>query len=139
VLRLGFGGILIVSPLRNVISLPFELPPTTGRQLKIIFEIPIDSTPDEKLLKAVVSVRKNSSFYLPKYKYELCFEDTNENFFDQQGRLRNLEEINLRWTLINAKKKLEKGNPVPFFQHITRLQLSKLKFVLKKVIYNLCL
>jgi len=135
-LRLGFGGILLDSN-KNVLSLPLELPPRTGRRLKVIFEIPVTGTSDEKLLKEFIPVGESNRFYLPKHRYELCFEDTDENFFDQQGRLRNLEEINLRWTLPNTIRELQKGNFIPFLKHMFQIQKCKTLFLLKRIRYQI--
>lgn len=135
-LRLGFGGILLDSR-NNVLSLPLELPPRTGKKLKIIFEIPVTGTSDERLLKEYIPVGESGRFYLPKHNYELCFEDTDENFFDQQGRLRNLEEINLRWTLPNVMKELQKGNFAPFLQHMFLIQKSRVSFFFKRISYQI--
>jgi hypothetical protein len=134
-LRLGFGGILLDAN-KNVLSLPLELPPRTGKKLQIIFEIPVTGTSDERLLKEFVPVGESGRFYLPKHKYELCFEDTDENFFDQQGRLRNLEEINLRWTLPNTMKELQKGNFIPFIKHMFQIQKSRVLFSIKQISYQ---
>lgn len=135
-LRLGLGGTLL-DPNKNVLTLPLELPPRTGKKLQIIFEIPVTGTSDERLLKEFIPVGQSGRFYLPKHQYELCFEDTDENFFDQQGRLRNLEEINLRWTLPNTMKELQKVNFVPFFKHMFQIQKSKTLFFLKKTSYQI--
>lgn len=135
-LRLGFGGVLLDSS-KNVLSLPLELPSRTGKKLEIIFEIPVTGTSDERLLKEFIPVGDSGRFYLPKHKYELCFEDTDENFFDQQGRLRNLNEINLRWTLTNTIKELQKGNIAPFLKHMFQIQKSRILFTLKRISYQI--
>lgn len=135
-LRLGFGGILLDAN-KKVLPLPLELPPRTGKKLQIIFEIPVTGTSDERLLKEFIPVGESGRFYLPKHKYELCFEDTDENFFDQQGRLRNLDEINLRWTLPNTMKELQRGNFVPFVKHMFQIQKSKNLFLIKQTCYQI--
>lgn len=135
-LRLGFGGI-VLDDHKTTLSLPIELTPKTGMKLKIIFEIPVKGTSDERLLTTLEPVDPNFRFYLQKYHYELCFEDTDENFFDQQGRLRNLEEINLRWTLSNTMKALQADNVIPFLKHMFLIQKSKIFFSLKKFGYQL--
>jgi hypothetical protein len=135
-LRLGFGGVLLDSS-KNVLSLPLELPSRTGKKLEIIFEIPVTGTSDERLLKEFIPVGNSGRFYLPKHKYELCFEDTDENFFDQQGRLRNLNEINLRWTLPNTIKELQKGNIAPFLKHMFQIQKSRILFSIKRISYQI--
>ncbi|OGG35326.1 MAG: hypothetical protein A2427_02270 [Candidatus Nealsonbacteria bacterium RIFOXYC1_FULL_40_7] len=135
-LRLGFGGI-VLNDQKTMLSLPIELTPKTGIKLKIIFEIPVKGTSDERLLTTMEPADPNARFYLHKYHYELCFEDTDENFFDQQGRLRNLEEINLRWTLPNTMKALQGGNVIPFLKHMFLIQKSKFLFSLKKISYQL--
>ncbi len=118
-------------------SLPLELPPKTGKSIKIVFEIPVAGTSDERLLKEYVPVGESGRYYLPKHNYELCFEDTDENFFDQQGRLRSLEEINLRWTLPNTTKELQKGNFIPLLKQEFLIKRTGFLFFFKKVSYQI--
>jgi hypothetical protein len=131
-LRLGFGGILSDTNGKKL-PLPLELSSMNGKKVQVNFEIPVKGTSDERLLSEVIPVGNSGQFYLPKHKYELCFEDTDENFFDQQGRLRNLEEINLRWTLSNTMKDLQGGNFIPFLKHTFSIQKSVILFFLKKI------
>lgn len=131
VFRLSFGGILLDEKEKKL-TLPLELPPRTGKMMQIYFKIPVTGTSDERLLKEHLP----DVYNLPKYRYELCFEDTDENFFDQQGRLRNLEEINLRWTLPNTMQEMQKGNFVPFLKYMFQIQKSKVFFLLKRISYH---
>lgn len=136
-LRLGFGGEVSDLDTGVTIPLPLELAPKVGRKLKIVFEIPVKGTTDDQLLKEFMPVGESGSLYLPKHNYELCFEDTDDNFFDQQGRLRSLGEINLRWTLPNTIKELQKGIFLPFLIHMLSIQRSKIFFLFKRIKYRI--
>ena len=75
--------------------------------------------------------------HLPKYHYELAFEDVLGNLFDQNGVLCNRRGMDLRWTLENTFEKLKDGNPLPFIWHWLRILTTDLVFAGRRLIRRL--
>ncbi len=128
-LRFGYGGVTIKKQSSDkMLSLPITFAPRESLALEIKCEFPMTGTSDSKLLSEFIPVQLGSQYLLPKYKYELAFEDINENLYDHEGRLCNREEIDLRWTLQNSIKKIGEGEYWPFVKHKGKIFLSRIKF-----------
>ena len=115
-------------------KLPFLIEGREARNLEIVYEIPVPGTGDEQLLREIREVVPG--FYLPKHKYELAFEDINDNLFSQDGKLLNREVIDLNWTLPNTYGDLKHWNPIPFLVHKARIYYSQLRFFARKLFYH---
>jgi len=131
-LRFGYHGLQIIDCLLNVeIELPISFLAREAKKMKINYEIDYSGT-DKKLIEAIEPFKPAISTYVYKHKYELVFEDINENFFDQQGNLINIEENKLRWVMPNFLNELQKGNAKPLSIHRKKILKSRIKFRIKK-------
>ncbi len=136
-LRFGYHGLRIIDCLPNIeIELPISFLPREAKKMKIIYEIDYSET-DKKLIEAVEPFKPAISTYVYKYKYELVFEDINENFFDQQGNLINIEENKLRWVMPNFLDELQKGNAKPLSIQRKKIFKTRLRFRIKKFIQSI--
>ena len=115
-------------------KLPIVIEGREARDLEIVYEIPVPGTGDEQLLREIREVVPG--FYLPKHKYELAFEDINDNLFSQDGKFLNREVIDLNWTLPNTYGDLKHWNPIPFLVHKARIYYSQLRFFARKLFYH---
>ena len=136
-LRNGFGGITIKNTANDEeIKLPIPFAPKEAMALEIICKFAVTGTSDEKLLSEFVPIRPGSQLLRPKYEYELAFEDVNENLFDQNGKLCNREEINLRWTLPNSTRNIHNGVYWPFIKHKFKIVWSRVRFRWKIILQS---
>jgi len=110
------------------LRLPLQFAPKEAKSIEVVFEFPTENTADEKLLTDYIPVVEGSSTLRPRHKYELCFEDINENLFDPSGKRINKEEANLRWTLPNSIQQFQHGDMWPFVAHCGRILVSRIKF-----------
>jgi len=137
-LRYGYAGISLKDlNSKKPPALPLYFQKREAKSLEIAFNFPIKGTSDEKLVSELVEIRKGSGLYLHKYHYEICFEDVDGYLFDQQGNLRNIDEANLWWTLENTFAALKEWNILPFAKHSMLIVLSKIKFKIKLLLWNL--
>lgn len=120
-------------------TLPLRFDARHGRDLTVTFEVPLTGTHEVELVRAVEpvpagtpGVRPGQTFYMPKYIYELAFEDITGNLFDQGGLLRNKKGIQLRWTLENTFKQLKDGNPLPFIKHLLSIVVTDAVFSVRR-------
>jgi len=118
--------------------LPLKFEPRQGRTLIMTFEVPMQGH-DAELMNAVEPLDPSipgtppgAQLFLPKYKYELAFEDIVGNFFDQDGILRNRRGIDRRWTLENTFRQLKDGNPTPFVRHIVGIGVGDFIFFFRR-------
>lgn len=133
VLRFGHGGITIVHE-SSEIKLPILFSPTEAKELTIIFKFVAHGTQDEHLMSARIPLPNDPELSLPKYEYELCFEDVHENLFDQKGEMRNRIEIDLRWTTDNPWIIFKEEKRIyPLVQHYIKLYTSVISFRIYKV------
>ncbi len=131
-LRFGYGDVTVkVGSTDEQIHLPVAFAPKDAKQLKIIFEFPINGTADERLLQENAIAVPGTTLHKPRHEYEICIEDTSGNLFDGQGKQINRDEINLRWTLPNKIRELQQGRMWPFIHHSLRLAKSRIRFRLK--------
>jgi hypothetical protein len=128
-LRFGFGAHSIDDNSGTLYKEPVLFSPKESKKLTVVFESIIDGTQDEKLLSEIEPVFENSNVYLPKHRYELVFEDSDHNFFDQNGNIITKKLIDLNWTLENTFKDLKKGNSWPYRKH--KLKIKKAMWGLK--------
>jgi len=136
-LRFGYHGLKIVGYSPNVeLELPISFLPREAKKLKIIYDIDYTDI-DKKLIEAIEPFKPAVNTYVYKYQYELVFEDINENFFDQQGNLINIEEKNLRWVMPNLLSDLQKGDAKPLSIHRKKIFKTRLKFRIKKFMQNI--
>ncbi len=127
-LRFGHGGTVKDESTNTTLKLPILFTPKEAKHLSIVFEIPVTGTADERLLQEHVEMKPGSGLYRPVHEYEICIEDTIENFFDSQGNQINREETDLRWTLPNTIHDLQQGRILPFLVHLYRIMRSRIKF-----------
>lgn len=135
-LRFSCSGLKIFDNSNKEISLPIRFLPKEAVELKIVFEFEYSGI-DKKLIEAVIPFKPSSTTLVYKYEYQLAFEDINENYFDQRGRLININEKNLRWTLSNAFKDYQQGNVKSFIKHRIKIVFAKILFKLKTLFQSL--
>jgi hypothetical protein len=128
----------------NPITLPIPFEPRQGRQIDLTYEVVLTGTHEKELVSAlqplpasVPGTPPGQILYLPKYTYELAFEDTIGNLFDQAGLPRNRAEIDLRWTLENTFRDLKEGHPWPFVRHSLKIVLTRGTFSVRRAIRRL--
>ncbi len=119
------------------IILPLYLLHKRAYKLRVTTKFNVRGTSDERILSEREEIMPGSRIFLPKHRYELCFEDIDGNFFDQRGKLVNLEEADLWWTLENTFTYLKDWDIFPFFKHSIMITKSKIKFFLKVTLWNL--
>jgi len=125
------------------LPLPIRLDARQGRTLRVVFEVALDGHVVElvnavqPLSPAIPGTPPGAQLYLPKYTFELAFEDIAGNFFDQDGTLRNRRGIDRRWTLENTFRHLKDGNPLPFLKHITWIGMGDAVFFVKRNVRRL--
>jgi hypothetical protein len=101
----------------------------------LTYEIPLTGTHDRELVHASEKMEFDQRpVWMPKHKYALAFADVNENLFDDHGVLRNQEELDLRWTLVNTFEALKKGIPLPYVGHLLRIWRSKFFFWVRRLL-----
>ncbi len=130
--RFGHGSTDIHDTNGTQVKEPIKFEPKESKKLTIIFESIVEGTSDKEILSVLEPIQPGSQYYLPKYQYELAFEDINGNLFDKNGYLKNRKTIDLKWTLPNTFNALRDGNILPFIKHKTSIYLSDLLFQLKK-------
>ena len=141
VLRFGYGGVSVKEG-DHPVHLPLRLDSREAKNINITFDFIVSGTSDQKIFESAnkpivwVSSRRfedflmNLKFGKKQTGYELAFEDVNENLFDQYGRPRNREEIDLWWTLPNHKG-------IKRFRQLGKIYLGKILFFLKVILRNL--
>ena len=130
------GNISIVdlnSSGRNKLNLPLYFKSREAIRIQVSTIFIVKDTPDEKILSEVKEFVPGSKVFVPKYRYELLFEDIDENFFDHQGNLRNKEEADLWWTLPQFKE----GNLISISKHLLLILVSKVNFKIKLLFWNI--
>ena len=111
------------------LRLPIMLEGHEAKSIVITSEFPIKWTCDENLLTQYKDIWW--WFKIPKYEYKLLFEDVNENVFDDNWVLCNMEESDLRWTICNTTHELKDGKIREFIKHYLKIIKSKIKFRFK--------
>lgn len=119
------------------IFLPIYFKEREAKKLRIKYVIPIKGTSDEKILSEKIERIKGSGILFLKHRYEICIEDIFGNHFDQSGKIVNMEEADLWWTLENTFRDLKDWNINPFVIKSLNIFLSKLRFFFKKLLWNL--
>jgi hypothetical protein len=139
-LRYGWAGATIFEETTGKeIKLPMIIGPKEALKIKVKFILSPKGTTDERLLSEMEPLFPGSNMHLPKHNYVLCFEDVEENMFDQAGNMINIEEINLNWTLPNTMTELQKGNILPFIKHFLLILKSRIIFFFRKILFALVL
>lgn len=121
----------------NPLKLPIYFLKKQALSLHISTKFNVKGTTDEMVLRERIQVPTIPYLYLPKNKYELCFEDINGNFFDQNGKLINMSEADLWWTLVNTFENLKSWNIAPFLKHSLLIVISKILFFLKTLFWSI--
>lgn len=118
------------------ITLPISFDPRQGRQLDLTYELVLTgshemalATAQEPLPASTPGLAPGQVLTLPKYAYELAFEDTLGNLFDQEGLPRNRKEIDLRWTLGNFR-----GRPRLYVQQLFKIGSSRAAFFVRRTV-----
>lgn len=136
-LRFGYHGLKIENLQTNQeIELPLSFLPREAKKLKIIYDIDYIGK-DKELIEAIEPFKPSFSTFVYKYQYELVFEDINENYFDQFGKIINIDEKNLRWVIPNFLNDLQKGNSKPLSLHRRKIFKSRIKFRIKIFFQNI--
>ena len=86
----------------KVIKLPIYFKPKESQRIRFKASICLTGTHDNELVKSYRPVKPGSPFVLPKYSYDIIFTDTVGNIFDEKGKVRSKELMNLWWTLPNT-------------------------------------
>ena len=96
-LRCGWGGLRVSTCAADavLVELPIPFAPKAAKRLNVNFEIPVQGTSDERLLKEYIEI--GPGLCSPVHDYEVCVEDVGGNLFDATGRFLNREGIDLRW------------------------------------------
>ena len=131
-LRLGYGKYDITADTGEVLGLPLLFDPRESKKLTVEHDTIVTGTADEKILKEFYELTPGSKMYLPKYTYELAFEDSTGNIFDQNGKLLSLKLMNLNWSLDNTFDSLKDGKYMPFIKQKIAINHERIKLKLKR-------
>lgn len=131
-LSFGYGGVEVFED-GNKISLPISFSSKESKNLKIFFDFIIEGTHNEKLIKSFKPIQPASRFFLPKYEYELAFEDIDHNLFDQEGNIKNRKTIDLKWGLQDFSKDLIEFKFAGLGKRLLLIFWSDLKFAIFKI------
>ena len=133
--RFGFGARI----LENGVDLhePIAFGPREGKKLEISFEVALTGSDDARLATETQPITPGSNLHLPKYEYELAFEDISGNLFDRHGALINRRGLDLRWTIGNTMESLKGGNPLPFFSHWSKIYITDAIFFARRMVRRL--
>lgn len=130
-LRFGSSPLKIIDKTKGEeVRLPIMFAPREAKTLSLTYQFPVKGTADEKILTEYIEVGNNA--YLPKHTYEVCTEDTAENLYDNSGNPLNRREIDLRWTLPNTVRDLQKGKRLPLIKHNIGIAKARLYFYVKR-------
>jgi len=116
----------------NPVNLPRLFAAREGLRIEVEYKIiGWDKSHQAELLTAQKPIG-DGKFFLDRYHYVLAFEDINGHLFDQEGRMRNRKEIDLRWTLPNSLRGVEHGITLAFVKHKLQIYKSRMLFTVKK-------
>ncbi len=143
-LRFGYGGIDKINDkvTEEDLELPIEFKPKEGKRIEIRFLQQATGTCDEKLIEEakpvayilptnpILRLFAKNKHSICRSGYELVFEDTKGNMFDQKGKIISGKVLNLTWTLSSYKgmKRIRQEVKVRYY---------KLTFYLKSVFMKL--
>lgn len=136
--RFGYGVTKIIDLKTNKqVNLPLYFKSRQCRHLSIEYEITLEGTSDEKIMKDTkpLKVGGNIIGQTLKRTYELCFEDVDGNYFSQNGKLVNTKEAELWWLLPNTTRKIEDWKFEPLIQHSLKILGIKIKFFFKRLFW----
>jgi hypothetical protein len=132
--RYGYGGVQMLGEDETPIGPPLTLPARSSRTVKIVCEFPLTGSSDAHLFNATKPLPGNSNFLLPRYEYDLAFEDIEGNLFDINGYPLSRKSIDLRWTIDNAWEQLKDGKPLPLVRHLLRIFWEEVRFLWRKLL-----
>jgi hypothetical protein len=132
-LRLGYGRYDIETDSGGKLQLPLLFNPRESKKLVIKHDTIITGTADEKILKEFYELTPGSKFYLPKHTYELAFEDSDGNIFDQNGKLISLKLMNLNWSIENTFDNLKDGKYLPFVKQKMAINRERTKLKARRI------
>ena len=139
-LRFGHDSIKVLEINNsNELKIPLYFNPREAKKVEISRTATITETSDSdyKILVQKVKISPDSDFFLPKYNYELVFEDIDKNYFDQHGSIRDINEANLWFTLGNSYRQLDDLKFLPIINHFLNIALQKIKFAFKRLFWFL--
>lgn len=114
------------------VYLPLRFEAKEGRHLVIKFDIVLTGSHHAELLKASMPSTPGSPISWPKHEVMLVFKDTDEALFDDRGELRSQKLIDLWWTLPNTFHKLKEGNPLPYLNHMLKIGVEYVMYIIRK-------
>lgn len=112
-----------------VVKLPLPLNGYQAKKIRVTIDMIAQGNSDEHILHAYDEIAPG--FRIPKYEYQLMFEDVNGNIFGADWKLRNREVSDLWFTIGNTTHALKRGNPLPLIGHYLSIQWSRIKFRVK--------
>ena len=121
----------------TVMKLPIRLQKKQALNIMVKTKFIVKGTADQIVLSEREEVPSLRGIYLPKYKYELCFEDIQGNFFDQFGNRINFREADLWWLLVNTFEPLKNWNIWPYIRHSILILRTKIGFRIKLFLWNI--
>ena len=131
-LHYSFGG-HVLDESRQRIGPPLDFRPRSSQAVTILCEFPFTGTVDDQLSTVTQPVRGNPNLLLPRYKYELVFEDVAGNLFDKDGYPRSRRSIDIYCTLDKAWERLKDGDPLPMIRHLARIAWEGGRFGLQRL------
>ena len=140
-LRFGFANTTLnkITNSEQQVYTPLYFKAREAMRLAVRIKSVINGTADEKILSETIpAIPGRTDLRLPKHNYQLCFEDIDGNFFDQKGRLVNIDEANLWWTLENTFICIkERFDFMPLIRHLILIVGAKIRFSLKLILWQL--
>lgn len=131
--RLGYGGVSVTDP-DGEIGPPIPFPARSARDVVVRCDFGVSGTADEQLFTATRSVSAEAPhLQIPRYKYELAFQDVDGNLLDEEGLPRSLRAIGLRWTMDNAWERAKDGKPLALLKHWMVILREDTRFSVKRL------
>lgn len=129
--RFGYGA-KILDERDDEVGPPLQLPARSSRTVNVVCDFPLTGTNDMQLYRAMMPVAGLATHFLPRYEYELAFEDVDGNLFDKDGIPRSRKSIDLRWTLDNAWERFKDGRPWALLHHGSLIAFEEIRFAWKR-------
>lgn len=130
--RYSLGGHLLDESGRRI-GPPLDFRARSSRAVTIVCEFPLTWTVDDQLSGVTQPAGRNPNRLLPRYKYELAFEDMAGNLVDKDGYSRSPRSIARYWSWDSARELLKDGHPLPMVRYLSRITWEQVPFGLQRL------
>lgn len=122
----------------SILNLPLYFDPREAKKVTVKRTATVNQgDADARILTQRTEFPVGSGLFLPKFTYELVFEDVDKNYFDQHGVIRDINEANLWFTLGNSYRKLDDADFVPIVAHFIQIFIQKIQFFIRRLLWGI--